>query len=177
TRSGSTTTHADDSLLEYDSFCFEIEPDQEERLNNVLKNDISDDSSNDPILEEANLFLAFDNSIPQGIENFGDDSEGDIHFLEALLIDDSIPFPNNRASNFDNPSVPLPPPKPPDANFDFEPDVKNEISVVMNKFECLRDEFDDDGYYYFMFVIYPKMFSLLLSTESEDIIFDPDISI
>nr|GEX15046.1 hypothetical protein [Tanacetum cinerariifolium] len=46
TRSGNTTTHADDSLPEYDSFCFEIEPDQE-RLIHVVKNDISDDSSND----------------------------------------------------------------------------------------------------------------------------------
>nr|GEZ89988.1 hypothetical protein [Tanacetum cinerariifolium] len=63
TRNGSTTTHADDSFLEYDSFCFEIEPDQK-RLVNVVKNDISDDSSNDPLLEEANLFLASDNSIP-----------------------------------------------------------------------------------------------------------------
>nr|GEU57858.1 hypothetical protein [Tanacetum cinerariifolium] len=63
TRSGNTTTHADDSLPEYDSFCFEIEPDQE-RLINVMKNDISDDSSNDPLLEEADLFLASDNSIP-----------------------------------------------------------------------------------------------------------------
>nr|GEZ40705.1 hypothetical protein [Tanacetum cinerariifolium] len=89
TRSGSTTTHADDSLPEYDSFCFEIEPDQE-RLINVVKNDISDDSSNDPLLEEADLFLAFDNSIPPGIENFAYDSKGDIHFLEALLSDDSI---------------------------------------------------------------------------------------
>nr|GFD18086.1 hypothetical protein [Tanacetum cinerariifolium] len=43
TRIGNTT-HANDSLLEYDSFCFEIEPDQE-RLINVVKNDISDDSS------------------------------------------------------------------------------------------------------------------------------------
>nr|GEW92467.1 hypothetical protein [Tanacetum cinerariifolium] len=65
TRSGITTTHADDSLSEYDSFCFDIEPDQE-RLINVVKNDISDDSSNDPLLEEADLFLASDNSIPQG---------------------------------------------------------------------------------------------------------------
>nr|GEV36463.1 hypothetical protein [Tanacetum cinerariifolium] len=43
TRSGNTTTHADDSLPEYDSFCFEIEPDQE-RLINTVKNVISDDS-------------------------------------------------------------------------------------------------------------------------------------
>nr|GEZ00628.1 hypothetical protein [Tanacetum cinerariifolium] len=108
TRSGNITTHIDDSLPEYDSFCFEIEPDQE-RLINVLKNDISDDSSNDPLLKEADLFLASDNSIPPGIENFAYDSKGDIRFLEALLIDDFIPFPNNESSefDFDNPSVPL----------------------------------------------------------------------
>nr|GFA60360.1 hypothetical protein [Tanacetum cinerariifolium] len=60
TRSGNTTTHAHDSLPEYDSFCFEIEPDQER----LIKNDISDDSTNDPLLEEVDLFLASDNSIP-----------------------------------------------------------------------------------------------------------------
>nr|GFA55579.1 hypothetical protein [Tanacetum cinerariifolium] len=49
TRSGSTTAH--DFFPEYDSFCFEIEPDQE-RLNSVVMNDISDDSTNDPLLEE-----------------------------------------------------------------------------------------------------------------------------
>nr|GEZ58937.1 hypothetical protein [Tanacetum cinerariifolium] len=70
---GGNTTHANSSLLEYDSFCFEIEPDQE-RLINLVKNDISDDSSNDSLLEEADLFLASDNSIPLGIENFADDS-------------------------------------------------------------------------------------------------------
>nr|GEZ78824.1 hypothetical protein [Tanacetum cinerariifolium] len=119
TRNGSTTAHADDSLPEYDSFCFEIEPDQE-RLINVVKSDISNDSSNDPLLKEADLFLS-DNSIPPGIENFADDSKGDIRFLEALLIDDSISFPNNKSSesNFVNPSIPRPPLEPPDA--DFEP--------------------------------------------------------
>nr|GFA43944.1 hypothetical protein [Tanacetum cinerariifolium] len=105
TKSGNTTTHTDDSFPEYDSFCFEIEPGQE-RLINVVKNDISDDSSNDPLLEEADLFLTSDNSIPPSIENFAYDSEGDIRFLEALLSDDSILFPNNEASDFDNPSFP-----------------------------------------------------------------------
>nr|GEY15390.1 hypothetical protein [Tanacetum cinerariifolium] len=145
TRSGNTTTHANNSLLEYDSFCFEIEPEQE-RLINLVKNDISDDSSNDPLLEEADLFIASDNSIPPGIENFPNDSEGDI--------------------------LPRPPPEPPD---DFELDTK--ISVVMNvidELECIdaKVEFDNDNYS-FMFVIYSKMFSLLLSVESEDTIFDP----
>nr|GEX25284.1 reverse transcriptase domain-containing protein [Tanacetum cinerariifolium]GEX32369.1 reverse transcriptase domain-containing protein [Tanacetum cinerariifolium] len=106
TRSGNTTTHADNSLPEYNLFCFEIEPDQE-RLTRVVKNDISDDSTNDPLLEEVDLFLALDNSIPSGIENFGYDSEGDIRFLEELLIDDSIPFPNNESFDFeDNPLFP-----------------------------------------------------------------------
>nr|GEZ80033.1 hypothetical protein [Tanacetum cinerariifolium] len=104
TKSGNTT-HADNSLLEYDSFCFEIEPDLE-RLINLVENNILDNSTNDPILEEADLFL-FDNSIPSGIENVADDPEGDIRFLEELLIDDSILSYESSDSNFvDNPSIP-----------------------------------------------------------------------
>nr|GEW17559.1 hypothetical protein [Tanacetum cinerariifolium] len=117
-RSGNTTTHADNSLPNYDSFFFEIEPDQE-RLINVVKNDIFKDSSNDPLLEEADLFFAFDNSIPPGIENVANDSEGDIRFLEELLIDDSILSHESSESNFeDNPSIPRPPPELPDVETD-----------------------------------------------------------
>nr|GEZ59167.1 hypothetical protein [Tanacetum cinerariifolium] len=162
TRSGNTT-HADNSLPKYDSFCFKIELDQE-RLINVVKNDIPDDSSNDLLLEEADLFLASDNSIPPGIENIADDSEGDVRFLEELLIDDSILSNESSDSNFkDNPSFPRPPPKPPDA----ETDAGEEIPVVMSD----KDKFNED-YYFFMF---DKVFSLL-SAKSEDMIFDPVIS-
>nr|GEV85246.1 hypothetical protein [Tanacetum cinerariifolium] len=165
TRSGNTT-HADNSLPEYDLFCFEIEPDQE-RLINVMKNDISDESTNDPLLEEADLFLTSDNSIPPGIENSADHSEGDIRFFEALLIDDSILFPNNESSESeDNLSFPRPPSEPPDAEFDAE----EEIPVMMND----KDEIDD--YSSFMFVIYSNMFLSFLSAKSEDTIFDPVIS-
>nr|GEX20022.1 hypothetical protein [Tanacetum cinerariifolium] len=161
TRSGNTT-HANNSFPEYDLFCFEIEPDQE-RLINIVKNNIPDDSSNDSLLEEADLFL-FDNLIPPGIENFANDPEGDIHFLEKLLIDDSILSHESSDSNFENnPSIPRPPPEPPDA----ETDAGEEIPVVMND----KDKFDKD-YHYFMFA---KVFSLL-SAESEDTIFDPGIS-
>nr|GEU75611.1 hypothetical protein [Tanacetum cinerariifolium] len=121
---------------------------------------------------EADLFLALDNSIPPGIKFFADDSEGDIRFLEELLIDDSIPFPNNESpdSNFeDNPSIPRPPPEPPDAELDFKADSEEEIPVVIND----KDEFDDN-YCSFMFV---KVFSFLLFAESEDTIFDPGISV
>nr|GEW36804.1 hypothetical protein [Tanacetum cinerariifolium] len=161
TRSGNTT-HANNSLPEYDSFCIEIEPNQE-RLINVMKNDISDNSSNDPLLKEADLFLAFDNSIPPGIENFANDSKGDICFLEELLTDDSILSHESSDSNFeDNPSIPRPPLESPDV----ETNAKEEIPVVMND----KDKFDDD-YYFFMFV---KVF-YFLSAESEDTIFDPCI--
>ncbi|GKB18452.1 hypothetical protein Tco_0852375 [Tanacetum coccineum] len=46
TRSGSTTTHANNSLPEYDSFLFEIEPDQGRLISIVIS-----DNSNDPLLE------------------------------------------------------------------------------------------------------------------------------
>nr|GFC56478.1 hypothetical protein [Tanacetum cinerariifolium] len=161
TRSGNTT-HADNSLPEYDSFCFEIEPDQE-RLINLVENDILDNFTNDPLLEETDLFLS-DNSIPPGIENVVDDPEGDICFLEELLIDDSILSHESSDSNFeDNLSIPRPPPEPPDT----KTDAGDEIPVVMNG----KDKFDDD-YQFFMF---DKVFSLL-SAESEDTIFDPGLS-
>nr|GFB71046.1 hypothetical protein [Tanacetum cinerariifolium] len=188
-------SHADNSFPEYDSFCFEIEPDQE-RLINIVKNHISDDSTNDPLIEEVDLFLASENLIPPGIENIGYDLEGDIRFLKELLIDDFVPFPDSEASDFDDPSFPRPPLEPPDAEFDFETDAGKEISVVMNdndELECLdpRDEIDvstndeDNDYFPFMFVIrifipyliYSEVFPLLLSAESEDTIFNPGISV
>nr|GFB92532.1 hypothetical protein [Tanacetum cinerariifolium] len=49
---------------------------EEERLINLVENDVPDNSLNDPLLEEVDLFL-FDDSIPPGIENVVDDPEGD----------------------------------------------------------------------------------------------------
>nr|GFB16167.1 hypothetical protein [Tanacetum cinerariifolium] len=122
-----------------------------------------DDSLNDSLLEEADLFL-FDNSIPPGIENVADDPEGDIHFLKELLIDDFILFHESFDSNFEeNQSNLRPPPKPPDV----ETDAGDEIPVVVNN----KDE--DVDYSSFIF-IFDKVFSLL-SAESEDTIFDPGI--
>nr|GEX01764.1 hypothetical protein [Tanacetum cinerariifolium] len=162
TRSGNTT-HDNDSLPEYDSFCFEIEPDQE-RLINLVKNNIFDDLSSNSLLEEVDLFLS-DNSIPPGIENVADDPEGDICFLKELLIDDSILSHEPFDSNFeDNLSILRPLPEPPDA----QTDAGEETLVMMN-------DKDEDVYSSFIFVIFAKIFSLL-SAESEDTIFDPGIS-
>nr|GEV97033.1 hypothetical protein [Tanacetum cinerariifolium] len=199
TRSGSTTAHANNSLPEYDSFCVEIEPDQE-RLTSV----VYDNLTNDPLLEEVDLFLPSDNLIPPGIENFGYDSEGDIHFIEELLVDDSIPLPVNESSNFDyhdDSSFPRPPPEPPDVEFffDFEPNSGEVISALMNNIDELNEDecfnpggeinvfanVDNDDYFSFMFVIriflpyliYLKVSPLLLFAGSEDTSFDPGISI
>nr|GFB56771.1 hypothetical protein [Tanacetum cinerariifolium] len=139
TRSGNTT-HANYSLPEYDSFCFEIEPDQE-RLINLVENDNSN-SSNDHLLEEVDLFLS-DASIPPGIENVADDPKGDIRFLEELLIDDSILSHESFDSNFeDNPSISRPPSEPPDDNFDLEPEV---ISAVMEDIDEPDEHFNLGG--------------------------------
>nr|GEY70362.1 hypothetical protein [Tanacetum cinerariifolium] len=113
-----------------------------------------------------------DNSITLGIENFNYDSEGDIHFLKELLVDDFTPLPKNESSNFDHhddPSFPRPPLEPPDVEFffDFEPNSGEVISVVMNKIDKLNeDECFDPGFS-----------PLLLSAGSKDTIFDPDISV
>nr|GFA17018.1 hypothetical protein [Tanacetum cinerariifolium] len=161
TRSGNTT-YANYSLPEYDSFCFKIEPDKE-RLINLVENDILNNSINDPLLEEVDLFL-FDDSIPSGIENVANNPEGDIRFLEELFIDDSILSHESSNSNFeDNPSIPRPPPEPPDA----ETNAGEETLIVMND----KDKFDED----FHFFMFDKVFSLL-SAESEDKIFNPGIS-
>nr|GEZ13680.1 hypothetical protein [Tanacetum cinerariifolium] len=87
----------------------------------------------DPFIEETDLFLASDGSIPPGIDSDYSDSAGDNIFLKRLLHDDPIP--------------PL----------DIL-DSSNFIRVFLP------------------FFTYPVTSSILLSSGSEDIIFDPGIS-
>nr|GEZ41529.1 hypothetical protein [Tanacetum cinerariifolium] len=127
------------------------------------------------------LCILFPTVLPPSVEN--DDSDGEVDDVDDLRIDNSISnseheFSESEDSDFDNPSVQLPPPKPPDEEFDFEIDFGVKTSVVRNtivKFECIDarvklDVFNDenDDLSYFMFV---KEF-YLLSVESEDTIFD-----
>nr|GEV34887.1 hypothetical protein [Tanacetum cinerariifolium] len=82
-----------------DSQWEEIDIDTE--MDDVLPSSVeNDDDSNDPLLEEADLFS--DNSIPPVIENVADDPEGDIRFLEELFIDDSILSHESSDSNFED---------------------------------------------------------------------------
>nr|GEU52143.1 hypothetical protein [Tanacetum cinerariifolium] len=159
-------------------------------------------------LEEENVVYQEEkeyNSIPSGIENIDYDSEGDIHFLEELLVDDSIPHPKNESSNFDHRndlSFPRPPPKPPyfEVFFYFEPNSGELIAAVMNNIDELNEDkcfdigggeidvfanIEDDDYFLFIFVIRiflpylicPEVSPLLLFAGSEDTIFYPGISI
>nr|GEX16961.1 hypothetical protein [Tanacetum cinerariifolium] len=125
----------------------------------------------DSLRDEIDLFLATDELLLLNIKSDDYDSEGDIHFLEELLIDDSIPLPENESSNFDhqdnNPSFPRPPPEPPDADAEFEPNSGDVISALMNNiYELIDDEcydsgreidifanVEDDDYFPFMFFI------------------------
>ncbi|GJS14832.1 hypothetical protein Tco_0409304 [Tanacetum coccineum] len=83
----------------------------------------------DSLMEEIDLFLTPDDSMPPGIENDDYDSEGDILFLEELLSNDSPSLPVNESFHFDVPSSPRPPAKPPDDD-DIEPDTGVFTKVV-----------------------------------------------
>nr|GEV98123.1 hypothetical protein [Tanacetum cinerariifolium] len=87
----------------------------------------------DPFLEEIDLFLASDGSIPLGIDNDYSDSKGDNFFLERLLHDDHISLP----------------------------DILDFLNVVR---------------VFLPFFTYPETSLILLSSGSEDTIFDPGIS-
>ncbi|GJW66431.1 hypothetical protein Tco_0120855 [Tanacetum coccineum] len=49
----------------------------------------------DSLIEEIDLFLASDDSMPPGFEDDDYESEGDIRFLEVLLNNDSLSLPEN----------------------------------------------------------------------------------
>nr|GEY37456.1 hypothetical protein [Tanacetum cinerariifolium] len=99
----------------------------------------------DPFMEEIDIFTGTDDLLPLGIESDDYDSEEDIHFLEELLVDDSIPLPENESSDFDHyndPLFPRPPPEPPDVEFffDFELNSEKLIAAVINNIDELNED-------------------------------------
>nr|GEV49071.1 hypothetical protein [Tanacetum cinerariifolium] len=75
--------------------------------------------------EEIDIFTGTDELLPPDIESDNYDSEGDINFLEELLVNDSISHPENELFYFDNhddPSFPHPPPEPSDIKIFFKSD-------------------------------------------------------
>ncbi|GKA19997.1 hypothetical protein Tco_0699912 [Tanacetum coccineum] len=113
-----------------------------EELNTEIADTIVESLSQSPIpvedsdsrMEEIDLFLASDDSMPPGIENDDYDSEGDINFLEELLSNDSLPLPENESftlNHYDDPSFPRPPPEPPDVEICF--DIKPDTGILTTK--------------------------------------------
>jgi hypothetical protein len=155
TSSGNPTIHADISLPDYECFNFEID--------SML---ISDNPLRNPLLEDVDLFLATEDSIPPGIEN----DENNI--LSDLL--------SSR-----------PPAKPPDIVFESGTNevilgVVDEISELnVPVLDILPTQPTRDSELDFAIVIrvfqpffsYPLISSLFHSTGSEDTVFDPGISV
>nr|GEV05738.1 hypothetical protein [Tanacetum cinerariifolium] len=95
--------------------------------------------------EEIDIFTSMDDLLPSGIESDDYDSEEDIRFLKELLIDDSIPLPENEPSNFDHhddPLFPRPPSKPPNVEFffDLEPNSGEVILAMINNSDELNND-------------------------------------
>nr|GFB23165.1 hypothetical protein [Tanacetum cinerariifolium] len=115
--------------------------------------------------EEIDVVTETKDVLPPGVKN--DDLDEEVDDVDDLRIDNSIQnseheVSKSEESDFDNPSVPLLPPEPPDEEFDFESVFGDEILVVRNmivKFKCIyaRVKFDvsndeNDDLSYFMFV-------------------------
>nr|GEX97987.1 hypothetical protein [Tanacetum cinerariifolium] len=89
----------------------------------------------DTLMEEIDLSLTPDDSMPSGIENNDYDSEGDILILDKLLSKDSFSPPKNESFHFDISSSPRPLVKPLDDD-DIEPNSGIlTVKVVADIFE------------------------------------------
>ncbi|GJT95989.1 hypothetical protein Tco_1091507 [Tanacetum coccineum] len=150
TRSGSTTTHANNSLPEYDSFLFEVEPDQRRLISVVIS-----DNSNNPLLElpkfesfHFDLYPSFTRPPP-----------------EPLDVEICLNFEPDTAviNNFD------------ELNEDeyFDPGG-GEIVLSQNVED--DDSFTFIIQTFLLFLTYPEVSPLLSSIKNEDTIFDLGIS-
>nr|GEU66412.1 hypothetical protein [Tanacetum cinerariifolium] len=88
-----------------------------------------DETNYDPEEEICQIDLSFtlDDSMPSGIEDDNYDSEGDGLIHEELLSNNSLSLPENKSFQFNIPSSPRPPAKPPD---DDEIEPNSEILIV-----------------------------------------------
>nr|GEU63607.1 hypothetical protein [Tanacetum cinerariifolium] len=93
---------------------------------NAESNLIESLSNQDTLFDSSPKFDYLEDFSGERIKIDDYDLEGDIHFLEELLSNDSISLPENKSSNFDHhddPSFPRPPPEPPDVEIFFEPNL------------------------------------------------------
>ncbi|GJT21900.1 hypothetical protein Tco_0891837 [Tanacetum coccineum] len=151
----------------------------------------------DSFFEESDTSLShLDNSLPE-FETFSDHTEETRSGrLTSVVISDNsndplLELPEFESFHFDlYPSFPRPPPEPPDVEIclHFEPDAPmidnfNELNDDQEggEIDFSQNVEDDDSFTFVIqtflpFLTYPADSPLLLSTGSEDTIFDPGIS-
>ncbi|GKA79152.1 hypothetical protein Tco_0785748 [Tanacetum coccineum] len=145
--------------------------------------DANEDECFDPggVIDEIDAFLDMD--ISTDIENGDHDSEGDIIYLESLLIDDTIPnLPSEVFLDHDPRSLKD---EPDNDDLMTKDKVFNlRIWEIIFSPTYVKLSFEDRHYFSFTYVIriflpyftYPMDSFLPLSSGSEDTIFDPGIS-
>ncbi|GJT98455.1 hypothetical protein Tco_1093973, partial [Tanacetum coccineum] len=142
----------------------------------------------DSLMEEIDLFLASNDSMPPGIEDDDYDSEGDIRFLEELLNNDSLPeLESFHFDLYDDPLFSRPPPEPSDVCMRFKPilAMKNDFVKPNEDFHLSEtvlslnvEEVDSFTFLIWTFLpyfTYPEDSPLIFSFRSENFIFDPGI--
>nr|GFB93371.1 hypothetical protein [Tanacetum cinerariifolium] len=154
-----TTTHADNSRPEYDSFLFEIEHDQGELSSVAMK----------AILGEPRVYVP--NVLPTHPTLYQDLNFSSSDDSIGSGLDVSFPF-GTRIKIFDS-------------GIFFEVQSKRFLSQVTFSPTYVSLPFEDRHYLSFTYVIrtflpyftYPMKSPFLISSGSEDIIFDPGISV
>nr|GEZ30774.1 hypothetical protein [Tanacetum cinerariifolium] len=169
-----------EKLLSINSFPCPLENFQANMIVETLPTSpiLIDDS--DTPREEIDIFTGTDDLMPPGIESDDHDSEGDIHFLVELLVNDSISFPDNESSNFDHqddPSFPRPPPEPPDVEIFFKPDsgvlTTNVVKGISEHYVLMPNIFPTLPTFYPFYPLYDTL--LPFSSENKDKVFKPGI--
>nr|GEZ82346.1 hypothetical protein [Tanacetum cinerariifolium] len=145
----------------------------------------SDDESSheefDSFLEEFFGKLAHTDLIPSGINEANYDHEEDIHLVERLLYDNSSPCPP-KEFNSKNSDVVIESFSPSPIPFEDSDPFMKEIDLFLTSDgsipPCIDSDYSDsEGDNLYLERLLHDMTSLiLLSSESEDTIFDPDIS-
>nr|GEZ93133.1 hypothetical protein [Tanacetum cinerariifolium] len=123
--------------------------------------ELADRTISKPTGVAENVFVKVDEEV---------DVDGDVR-VDNVIQNSEHKYSKSEDSDLDNSLLPLPPPEPPDKEFDFEKGISVERNLIV-KFECIdaRMKFDVENDV-FKFI----MFSLF-SAESEDTIFDLGIS-
>ncbi|GJS52332.1 hypothetical protein Tco_0625694 [Tanacetum coccineum] len=180
----------DDPIPDYEGFTYDIEPDAPV-INNFdeLNKDECFDPGGEPVVSHRDgTFMCF-NVYPNINERVEPDQGG----LISIVISDNsndplLELPEFESFHFD-PSFPHTPSEPPDVEISLI--IETDAPVINNFDELNEDECfdpgggeidveDDDSFTFIIrtflsFLTYPADSPLLLSTGSEDTIFDPDI--